>query len=83
MLQLDGYPANKCTCFMFLDCTPKAIKLIELWKLEIMETSVSQNQLAFQRPLAQMQDAGLRLEILPEEVCGETTSSRARKQNRH
>ncbi|CAN0058993.1 unnamed protein product [Ectocarpus sp. 13 AM-2016] len=68
MLQIDGKPINKCTCFMYLDCTPNAATLLELWKREIVETKVSQNQMAFRAPLAQMEQAGLNLEILPDEV---------------
>ncbi|CAN0317802.1 unnamed protein product [Pylaiella littoralis] len=68
MVQQDGKAKNKCTCFMFLDCTPLAINLIDLWKREIVETKVAQNQVAFSKPLVQMVDAGLRMEILPDEV---------------
>ncbi|CAM9902178.1 unnamed protein product, partial [Ectocarpus sp. 13 AM-2016] len=67
MLQADS-AKQKCTCFMYLDSTPNAIRLLELWKQEIAETSVFQNQAAFQSPLAQMQEAGLALSPFPEEV---------------
>lgn len=44
MLQIDGKPINKCTCFMYLDSTPNAMQLLDLWKQEIVNTAVSQNQ---------------------------------------
>ncbi|CAN0067699.1 unnamed protein product [Ectocarpus sp. 12 AP-2014] len=67
MLQADS-GRMKCTCFMYLDSTPNAVRLLELWKQEIAETSVFQDQAAFQSPLAQMLKAGLVLSMLPEEV---------------
>ncbi|CAN0422236.1 unnamed protein product, partial [Hapterophycus canaliculatus] len=68
MLQIDGKPINKCTCFMYLDSTPNAMLLLDLWKQEIVNTAVSQNQMAFQKPLVHMEGAGLKLQILPDEV---------------
>lgn len=47
MLQIDGKPINKCTCFMYLDPTPSVLRLIELWKQEIIDTRVDQNQVRF------------------------------------
>ncbi|CAN0341537.1 unnamed protein product [Ectocarpus sp. 6 AP-2014] len=67
MLQADS-GKEKCTCFMYLDSTPNAMRLLELWKQEIAETSVFQDQVAFQSPLAQMLKAGLVLSTLPEEA---------------
>ncbi|CAM9348477.1 unnamed protein product [Ectocarpus sp. 12 AP-2014] len=66
MLQADA--KQKCTCFMYLDCTPNAIRLLELWKQEIADKSSFQDQRAFQDPLAQMQEAGLALQLLPKEA---------------
>ncbi|CAM9904550.1 unnamed protein product [Scytosiphon promiscuus] len=68
MLQIDGKPINKCTCFMYLDSTPNAMRLLDLWKREIVSTAVSQNQMAFQKPLVHMEAAGLKLKLLPDEV---------------
>ena len=44
MLQIDGKSVNKCTCFMYFDHTPKAEKLLEMWKHEIISTNAQQNQ---------------------------------------
>lgn len=42
MLQADA--KQKCTCFMYLDSTPNAVRLLELWKQEITEKSSFQDQ---------------------------------------
>ena len=44
MLQVDGKRANKCTCFMYLEDTPNAMQLLEMWKHEIVSTRAEQNQ---------------------------------------
>ncbi|CAN0266884.1 unnamed protein product, partial [Ectocarpus fasciculatus] len=67
MLQAKTGRSQTCTCFMYLDSTPNVLRLLELWKQEIAETSVSHDQAGFQSPLAQMQEAGLALSLLPEE----------------
>lgn len=46
MLQIDGNPINKCTCFMYMDHTPNAVKLLETWKQAIVSTKAGQNQVS-------------------------------------
>lgn len=46
MLQYDGNPDNKCTCFMFLKSTMKARILLKLWEERIVELQSTMNQVS-------------------------------------
>lgn len=46
MLQYDGNPANKCTCFMFLKSTMKTRLLLKLWEERIVELQSTMNQVS-------------------------------------
>lgn len=45
MLVHDG--KSTCTCFMYLDRTPNAIRLVELWKQTIVNTDPLQDQVRY------------------------------------
>ncbi|CAM9232206.1 unnamed protein product, partial [Scytosiphon promiscuus] len=68
MVMAPLFGPNKCTCFLYLDHTPNVELLLELWIKNLLENEFRHDQVAFQHPLADMQKAGLRLEIVPEEV---------------
>ncbi|CAN0340815.1 unnamed protein product [Pylaiella littoralis] len=64
----NGLPRNTCTCFMYFDLTPNAIRLAQLWAQNIVDIDAPDDQSGFQGPLREMRDNGLRLDILPGEV---------------
>lgn len=41
---VDDVYSGLCTCFMYLDCTPSVMRLMQLWKQNIIDTDPGQDQ---------------------------------------
>lgn len=40
----NGLPRNTCTCFMYFDLTPNAIRLAQLWAQNIVDIDAPDDQ---------------------------------------